>query len=75
MPWATYSDPELAQVGLGEREARQKHGDGIKVLRWKFVENDRAQTERATDGLVKVITDKRGRVLARRHRRGRRPAS
>jgi pyruvate/2-oxoglutarate dehydrogenase complex dihydrolipoamide dehydrogenase (E3) component len=63
VPWATYSDPELAQVGLGEREARQKHGDGIKVLRWKFVENDRAQTERATDGLVKVITDKRGRVL------------
>ena len=63
VPWATYSDPELAQVGFGEREARQKHGDGIKVLRWKFVENDRAQTERATDGLVKVITDKRGRVL------------
>ncbi|TAJ81625.1 FAD-dependent oxidoreductase [Reyranella sp.] len=63
VPWATYSDPELAQVGLGEREARQKHGDGIKVLRWTFVENDRAQTERATDGLVKVITDKRGRVL------------
>ncbi len=63
VPWATYSDPELAQVGLGEREARQKHGDGIKVLRWKFAENDRAQAERATDGLVKVVTDARGRIL------------
>jgi pyruvate/2-oxoglutarate dehydrogenase complex dihydrolipoamide dehydrogenase (E3) component len=63
VPWATYSDPELAQVGLGERAAREKHGDGIKVLRWKFDENDRAQAERATDGLVKVITDGRGRIL------------
>ena len=63
VPWATYTDPELAQVGLGEREARAKHGDGIRVLRWKFSENDRAQTEHETDGLVKAITDRRGRVL------------
>lgn len=63
VPWATYSDPELAQVGLGERAAREKHGDGIRVLRWKFAENDRAQAERATDGMVKVITDGRGRIL------------
>lgn len=63
VPWATYTDPELAQVGLGEREARAKHGDGIRVLRWKFFENDRAQTEHETDGLVKAITDRRGRVL------------
>jgi pyruvate/2-oxoglutarate dehydrogenase complex dihydrolipoamide dehydrogenase (E3) component len=63
VPWATYTDPELAQVGLSEREARHKHGDAIRVLRWKFAENDRAQTERSTDGLVKAITDRRGRVL------------
>lgn len=63
VPWATYSDPELAQVGLGEREARQKHGDGIRVLRWSFAENDRAHTERATEGLVKAITNARGRIL------------
>ena len=36
VPWATYTDPELAQVGLSEQAARQKHGDGIKVLRWPF---------------------------------------
>jgi len=63
VPWATYTDPELAQVGLSERAARQSHGEGIKVLRWKFADNDRAQTERATEGMVKAITDRRGRVL------------
>ncbi len=63
VPWATYTDPELAQVGLGEREARARHGDGIKVLRWKFAENDRARTGYETDGLVKAITDRRGRIL------------
>lgn len=63
VPWATYTDPELAQVGLNERDARARHGDGIRVLRWTFAENDRAQAERETDGLVKVVTDRRGRVL------------
>ena len=63
VPWATYTDPELAQVGLSESEARRQHGEAIRVLRWKMAENDRAQTERETDGLVKVITDRRGRVL------------
>lgn len=63
VPWATYTDPELAQVGLSERQAREKHGDAIKVLRWKLAENDRAQTERTTEGMVKAITDRRGRIL------------
>jgi pyruvate/2-oxoglutarate dehydrogenase complex dihydrolipoamide dehydrogenase (E3) component len=63
VPWATYTDPELAQVGMSEREARTAHGDSIRVVRWKLAENDRAQTERATDGLVKAITDRRGRIL------------
>lgn len=63
VPWATYTDPELAQVGLDERAARRKHGADIKVLRWKFAENDRAQAERETGGLVKIVTDTRGRIL------------
>lgn len=63
VPWATYTDPELAQVGPGEREAREKYGDAVRVLRWKFAENDRAQAERETEGLVKVITGARGRIL------------
>ncbi len=63
VPWATYSDPELAQVGLTEAEARKQHGDTIKVLRWQMAENDRAQAEHQTGGTVKAIVDSRGRVL------------
>ncbi len=62
-PWVTYTDPELANVGLLEAHAREKHGDSIRVLRWPFQENDRARAERTTDGLAKVITSKRGAIL------------
>jgi pyruvate/2-oxoglutarate dehydrogenase complex dihydrolipoamide dehydrogenase (E3) component len=63
LPWVTYTDPELAQVGMSEATARDAHGDGIRVLRWPFGENDRAQTERDTAGLVKVVTMPNGRIL------------
>ena len=63
VPWVTYTDPELAHVGLIEREARERFGDDIRVLRWSFSENDRAQAERETDGLVKIIVGAKGRVL------------
>jgi pyruvate/2-oxoglutarate dehydrogenase complex dihydrolipoamide dehydrogenase (E3) component len=63
LPWATYTDPELAQVGMTEAEARRAHGSALRVLRWSFHENDRAQTERETHGLVKVLARRNGRVL------------
>jgi pyruvate/2-oxoglutarate dehydrogenase complex dihydrolipoamide dehydrogenase (E3) component len=63
LPWATYTDPEMAQVGLTEAQARERHGDGVRIARWPLHENDRAQSERETTGLVKVVADKRGRVL------------
>lgn len=62
VPWVTYTDPELAHVGLDEVEARKRHGE-IKILRWPYAENDRAQTERKTNGLIKVITAKNGKIL------------
>ncbi|MBN9262392.1 MAG: FAD-dependent oxidoreductase [Hyphomicrobium sp.] len=62
IPWVTFTDPELAQVGLTEDQARQKHGT-IQVFRWPYHENDRAQAERATEGFVKVITDRKGAIL------------
>lgn len=62
IPWVTFTDPELAQVGLTEDQARQKHGS-IQVFRWPYHENDRAHTERATEGFVKVVTDRKGRIL------------
>ncbi|MBT4890075.1 MAG: FAD-dependent oxidoreductase, partial [Rhodospirillales bacterium] len=51
VPWVTYTSPELAQVGLTESEARQKHGSDIRILRWPFHENDRAQAEHQTNGM------------------------
>ena len=62
LPWVTYTDPELAQVGLTEAEARAIER-ASRVLRWRFVENDRAQTERETEGMVKVVTRANGRIL------------
>ncbi len=62
VPWVTYTDPELAHVGMTEEDARKKHGM-INVMRWPYHENDRAQAERETAGHVKVVTDKKGRIL------------
>ncbi len=62
VPRATFTDPEIASVGLGEEEARARYGK-IEVLRWPYAENDRAQAERNTAGLIKLITGRRGRVL------------
>ncbi|MGQ0675245.1 MAG: dihydrolipoyl dehydrogenase family protein [Rhodospirillales bacterium] len=62
VPWVTFTEPELAQVGLSESEARERHGK-VMVLRWPFHENDRAQAERDTAGLAKAVMDRRGRVL------------
>jgi pyruvate/2-oxoglutarate dehydrogenase complex dihydrolipoamide dehydrogenase (E3) component len=59
VPWVTYTDPELAHVGVTEAQA----GRGIRVLRWPYHENDRAQAERETRGHIKVITTGRGRIL------------
>ena len=62
VPWVTYTDPELAHVGLSEADAI-KAGQKIRVLRWRFAENDRAQAEKRTEGLIKVVTTPKGRIL------------
>ena len=63
VPWVTYSDPELAHVGLNEAQAGEKFGGGIRVLTWPFADNDRALTEDATDGLIKIVVGRKGHVL------------
>ncbi len=55
IPWATYTDPELAHVGLTEADARKAHGGRLTVVRWQYDENDRAIAEGKTVGLVKVM--------------------
>jgi pyruvate/2-oxoglutarate dehydrogenase complex dihydrolipoamide dehydrogenase (E3) component len=62
IPSVTYTDPELAQVGLLEEEARA-HAGAIRVLRWPFRENDRAQVEQTIEGHIKVISDRAGEIL------------
>ncbi len=63
IPHVTYTDPELAQVGLTEAEARARHGAVVRVLHWPFSGNDRAVAEASSTGFVKVVTGRRGIIL------------
>ncbi|MBX6323547.1 MAG: FAD-dependent oxidoreductase, partial [Rhodospirillaceae bacterium] len=62
IPWVTYTDPELAHVGLSEAAARRA-GHAVSVLRWSYAENDRARAEAVAEGFIKVVATPRGRVL------------
>ena len=63
-PWVTYTDPELAHVGLGEAAASNVWGaDNIRTQTVPLAGNDRAVAERRTEGLVKVVTHRNGRIL------------
>ncbi|MBN8919867.1 MAG: FAD-dependent oxidoreductase, partial [Rhizobiales bacterium] len=62
IPWVTYTDPELAHAGLTEEAARTRHGR-VGVLRWPYCENDRAQAEGETEGHIKIVTAKSGRIV------------
>ena len=62
LPWVTYTEPELAQAGLTEAQAAEKHGR-LSVLRWSFAENDRAQAERRTNGHMKIVATPKGKIL------------
>ncbi|CUH77540.1 Mercuric reductase [Tritonibacter multivorans] len=58
IPRATYTDPELAQVGLTEAEARDAHGDALEIARFDYSHNDRAIATRQTRGFIKVMVVK-----------------
>lgn len=62
VPWVTYTDPELAHVGMTEASAKATDA-GAKSISWHFKENDRAQAERETDGFVKAVTGRGGRIV------------
>lgn len=61
VPWVTYTDPELARVGLTEQQARNKGTEPV-VLRFPFQDIDRAITDKETAGLAKLVVHK-GRIL------------
>ncbi|WP_298676691.1 FAD-dependent oxidoreductase [uncultured Lentibacter sp.] len=58
IPWATYTSPELAQVGLTEAQAHALHGTSLEVLRVEYVGNDRAIAQGKTTGFAKVMVVK-----------------
>ncbi len=62
VPWCTYTDPEVASIGLNEKRAR-KAGVDYRVLEERFADNDRAQAEGETVGKIKVLVSPRGALL------------
>lgn len=60
--WATFTQPELAHLGLTEEEAKVKHAY-IKVYRTPYTAADRAYTDVEKEGLIKLITDGNDRIL------------
>ena len=63
IPWATFTDPELARVGLTETQAKERYGDDVCVLKQPFSGVDRAQAEAATTGFGKIMTKGNGEIL------------
>jgi pyruvate/2-oxoglutarate dehydrogenase complex dihydrolipoamide dehydrogenase (E3) component len=62
IPWVTYTDPELAHVGMTECEAREAYGR-VSVVRWPLAENDRARAQGDSEGLIKIVSTQKGRIL------------
>jgi pyruvate/2-oxoglutarate dehydrogenase complex dihydrolipoamide dehydrogenase (E3) component len=63
MAWVTFTDPEVAQVGLDEATARKKLGDGMTVTRWDIAKVDRAKCDDDEDGFIKLLSERRGTVV------------
>ena len=62
VPWVTYTDPELAHVGLSEAAAKEQ-GIEVQAVTFGFDENDRARAERATEGFIKAVIGPRAKIL------------
>jgi pyruvate/2-oxoglutarate dehydrogenase complex dihydrolipoamide dehydrogenase (E3) component len=62
VPHVTFTEPELAQTGLTEAQARSRRLK-FRILRWPYHDNDRAVAERTPHGHIKVLADSKGRIL------------
>ncbi|HEX8692312.1 MAG TPA: mercuric reductase [Longimicrobium sp.] len=63
VPWCTYTEPEVARVGLTEAEARERWGDRAGVFRYEHHSLDRAVCDGEPEGLTKMVLDPRGRIV------------
>ncbi len=55
LPWCTYTQPEVAQIGLTEADARARHGDAVTIVKKPFDDNERAIAEGDTKGHLKIV--------------------
>jgi len=62
VPWVTYTDPEIASVGLNEKRAREA-GIEVSVETAEFRDNDRALAEAEAEGRIKILLDRKGRIV------------
>ncbi|MDF1514306.1 MAG: FAD-dependent oxidoreductase, partial [Anaerolineae bacterium] len=62
VPWTTFTDPEVAHVGMTEAAAREKYGDSVEVTEWPMTRVDRARAENDTTGMA-MLVHKKGQVL------------
>jgi pyruvate/2-oxoglutarate dehydrogenase complex dihydrolipoamide dehydrogenase (E3) component len=63
MPRTTFTDPEVAHVGLSETQAREQHGTSVRVARWDMAQLDRAVVENSRDGFIKIVHREDGTLL------------
>ncbi|MGE0597669.1 MAG: NAD(P)/FAD-dependent oxidoreductase, partial [Hyphomonadaceae bacterium] len=63
IPSVIFTDPELAQIGMTETQARAEHGGAVSVGQWRFHDNDRAQAAGESEGFCKLVLGKRGKIL------------
>jgi pyruvate/2-oxoglutarate dehydrogenase complex dihydrolipoamide dehydrogenase (E3) component len=63
IPWAIFCDPQLAQVGLTEAQARQRYGKDVFVVRQYFKALDKAQILGETTGFCKIVGRLNGEIL------------
>lgn len=62
MAWVTFTDPEVAQVGLTEPAARAR-GGAVTVTRWEIAKVDRAKCDDDQDGFIKLLSDAKGVLI------------
>ncbi|HEU0055088.1 MAG TPA: mercuric reductase [Longimicrobium sp.] len=63
VPWCTFTEPEVARVGMTEAEARERLGAGVSVFRYAHDSLDRAVCDGEPEGLTRVVVDAKGRIV------------
>jgi pyruvate/2-oxoglutarate dehydrogenase complex dihydrolipoamide dehydrogenase (E3) component len=63
VPWVTFTDPEVAHIGLTESQAHERYGDSIETRRWDMAHSDRAVCENDTEGFLKLVLKRDGTIL------------